>query len=409
MAKPEIIPVWAIGPTADKIEPTSTQEDVGYTPRDYPKHEEFNYLFNTYYQWIKYINDELSVQIEDTDTISKTFVYLDDTTYNSITNPTTDNKINKKVSEAVDLVRGEHAFGDISGCSVECSVDAVTVSSGLLRLYKNGSTQWYLADTLIRSIQTLSNKPVINLGHTDWSYWDAGGFMANSVTTFGSGVSVYFFILSEGSNDFLFADTSRSGINAVNTLSSVNSIPLNDIYLRRIGSTITRTSSGTTIIMPTRSVDDNVFALKLVENDIDAYNSHIYIDTLGLLIPATSPMTPGGSSASGPLTTLALAPSLNETIYKCSVRYGGTATNVHDVVVDIDDDNSTRYNYSNYHHLTYSLSTYIKNVSREAFELTSDNFAISNTSTTASAGGDILYLELICHGWTDYREKNFIG
>lgn len=409
MAKPSIIPVWAIGPTAKKTKPTTTQEDVGYVPKEYPTHAQFNYLFNAYYQWIVYISNELSVEVSDSLTITEDFTFLTESEFNAISSPTSDDKINRKVSEAVELVRSEKAFGEISGCSIETNDTSVSVNPGVIKVYQQSVTSWGTTGNISVNVPSLSNLPVVNASLTDWQFFGAGGIMANGVTSFASAVSVHFFILTDGANVFVLADTSRSGVNAVTTLSNVNSINPTNIYKRRIGSTMTRASSGNTKILRVRSYDDRFFLLKPTDSDVQAYSSYIVVDSLGLIVPATAPLLPGVTTTTIDLN-LSMAPSLNDKIYHCAVRYGGTAANTHDVIIDINDFNGTRYNYSNYHQLAAVLdSGYVKNVTYESFDSTVNSFFAINGSTTATTNGDITYLEIICHGWTDYREKNVIG
>jgi len=65
MAKPTKEPKWATSDQVDPvsgmdnvIDPTTAQEDYGYTYKDYPSRQIWNYLFRWIYNWLKYFETE---------------------------------------------------------------------------------------------------------------------------------------------------------------------------------------------------------------------------------------------------------------------------------------------------------------------------------------------------------------
>ena len=56
-AKPTTLPRWATNPGADVVEPTSAKKDDGFVSDEEPPAQYFNWLFETIYDWVNYLND----------------------------------------------------------------------------------------------------------------------------------------------------------------------------------------------------------------------------------------------------------------------------------------------------------------------------------------------------------------
>ena len=59
MPRPTTLPRWADGGSANIVEPPSGKKDVGFTAGERPPAEYFDWLFNTTYEYIAYVDDRL--------------------------------------------------------------------------------------------------------------------------------------------------------------------------------------------------------------------------------------------------------------------------------------------------------------------------------------------------------------
>jgi len=410
MAVPDVDLQWATGLNAVKIiEPSPTQKDIGYDVGKFPIQGEFNYLFNGYYQWFQYLTANVTGAIEDVESISKDFTYLNDTTYGAISDPTANDKINKKVSASQDISIQSTAVGIIEGLDYRSGGNQLIVDIGSCYLYKAFSTKWG-TPVLKFNLNSQFVGSFIKTG--DWDYFGITGFVASGSSVFGSGVTLYAFALASTSTSSvaIIGDTSLNATNAVSAFASTYSVDVSTVYVRRIASLVV--GSDTQSISLNHLGNYTSVSTSGVTNNTQA-GRYVFTDSAGLFIPATAVLL-GGATVSVNLENSVMTPILSQSVVDLTISYNGTSSNRHTVQVSQYNDTLTVNPYktsSNYSTNLVQTNGFNALISASTFDISvsSNTFDIGNISTGASPASDILYLDIKVNGWTDYREQYKIG
>ena len=438
MPKPILLPKWAIGPTAIKTAPTTSQEDVGYNAGDLPTHAEFNFLFELIYEWIVFIDDDLADgSTNNTNAIAsvkKTFVYIDLTTYDAITGPTLNDTINRKSSNlkeiidtsvdtkiqtAVDTLNTTISDlritlpGMISGFEYTGSGGTtVTFKSGIGTLHLSTATTWTDDQSkllLTNFVASGGSSRYIKVGSSDWAFAGIDGIMAPGVLGFAAGISVYFFVLDSGPGlagiPIVLADTDPLGTKAVTRYRALFSLGALDlVFLRRIGATITHLTGSTILGRDTQNKGNRFFQ---IQTHIAAPQRAILVDASGLFGGATPPFQGNDPFIIPDIVTLNLAPLINGASYHCVFHASGTAADQQ----DLELISTTKEQFG-----VPSIAPYgangdiVTSVVTYKMEMGQKTVSIDNVSSAAPTAADsILYLDIGCDGWTDHREEETIG
>ncbi len=410
MAVPDVDLRWATGTNAVKITgPSPTQIDIGYDVGKYPTQGEFNYLFNGYYQWFQYLTANVTGAIEDVESISKDFTYLDDTTYGAISDPTANDKINKKVSASQDISIQSTAVGIIEGLDYSISNSGqIVVEAGSCYLYKGFSSNW---NTPVLKYTSSSQFVGTILGGSGWHFFGSGGIVAPSSAPWASGVTLYVYTLGStaSSGIAIIGDTSSNGSNAITTFASTYSVASDTVYLRRIASTVIG-NYGFCLDLTHKGNYTSVRTHTPLNND--GAGRYAFVDTAGVFIPATGAL-PSGSSAAIDLVGNIITPVLPQSTISLTISYNGTISNRHTIEVNnyIGGVGSQAIETSS-NDSSVAVSNNagsLVNASTFTISVTTSPFNIRNISTGSSPASDILYLDVKANGWTDYREQYKIG
>jgi hypothetical protein len=409
MAIPTIDLQWATSVSAEKIAaPTNDQKLLGYQSGDYPTQGEFNYLFNGYYQWTQYLTNDVDSAVSDVSSISETFVYLDDVAYSNITDPTANDKINKKVSDSQDIAIQSTGAGAIEGLDYNVGNSNIDIETGSCYMYKAFSTSW---NTPILKFESLSPFTGVLISGGNWAFFGSGGIVSTTAGTFSAGAVLYVFALgtSASTQTAYIADTSSNGSNAVTDFATTYAVATDTVFTRRVAriiiglnnEVISLSHKGNYTSVRTSDATNNLIA-----------GRYVHTDTAGVYITPTAALL-SGSSANINLTGSVITPILSQSTIDLTVSFNGTATNRHTLeFIDHIDGSGlvSKESASGYSTNAVSVSSgTLLDANTHKISVSRNQFSIKNVSTGVSPASDVLYLDVAVNGWTDYREQYKIG